>query len=139
MPQGVIDDALRNAMAQQALLKALGDMKPVPSHPSEDEFRRWYAGARQRFGHMAPDPDDPEQHYDFRAAYAAGILEPGPPDERGERHWPSTFKPESHPNIVVGGFHTKTGKRVPGTSQASEQELIRLGWDPEFARRVSRK
>jgi len=69
--------------------------------------------------------------YDYRAAMMAGAS----PDASG--HWPSEFKRDNHPNLVVGGFNTKTGARVPGTPLAkSVDELIRLGWEPEAARQL---
>jgi hypothetical protein len=100
--------------------------------PSSDEpaFRAWYTAAAKQYG-LNPDPDSPEQKYDYRAAFKAGAK----PDASG--HWPSQFKQAGHPNEVVGGFNTRTGERVPGTTQASEAELIRLGWDPATAKRLS--
>ena len=123
-------------MPQLALQMALRDMKPVASHPPEAEFQQWMRDQRI-------DPREMEV-YDFRAAMMAGAKR----DESG--HWPSNFKydftdaPEmvatdlrTHPNIVVGGFHTKTGRRVPGAKLASsEQELIDLGWEPQTARQL---
>jgi hypothetical protein len=105
-------------------------MQPVASHATEPEFQQWYADMAQRY-QLSPNPEG--QFYDYRAAMAAGAM----PDETG--HWPSEFKREGHPDLVKGGFDTRTGKRVPGTKQASERELIRLGWDANFARSVSRK
>ena len=69
--------------------------------------------------------------YDYEAAIAAGAR----PDASG--HWPSKWKREGHPNIVVGGFHTQTGERVPGTRRMGEQELIKNGWPPKTARRLA--
>lgn len=100
--------------------------------PIEDEpqFRQWYARMAAQYG-LGNNPDSPEQHYDYRAAFRAKAS----PDASG--HWPSDFKKGGHPNMVVGGFNVQTGQRVPGTRQASEEELIRLGWDPETAARLS--
>ena len=39
--------------------------------------------------------------------------------------------------MVVGGFNVQTGERVPGTLRAPESELVRLGWDPQTAKRLS--
>jgi len=78
---------------------------------------------------MDPNPDDPRHFYDFRAAYMAGA-EPQPsvasatpgsmwgsgqmmPDramERAPLHWTSEFKREGHPNEIVDGVNTRTGK-----------------------------
>jgi hypothetical protein len=41
--------------------------------------------------------------------------------------------------MVVGGFNVKTGARVSGTPQATAEELMRLGWDENFARRNGRR
>jgi len=101
----------------------LGSMKPAASHPPEREFQNW----------LQDNDIDPRELevYDFRQAMMAGAKR----DESG--HWPSDFKYETHPNIVVGGFHTKTGQRVPGAPLArSVDELIRLGWEPETARQL---
>jgi strawberry notch-like protein/conjugative element/phage-associated large polyvalent protein len=111
----------------------VGDPKDVTlkaDKDSEPAFRSWYDEQAQRFG-LNPDPDAADQHYDYRAAFRAGAQ----PDASG--HWPSTFKTGDHPNLVVGGFNTKTGERVPGTPRASEQELVRLGWSPADAKRLT--
>lgn len=105
-------------MDQQTLMQLLG--KPAVSHPPEAEFQAWMKTNRI-------DPREMEV-YDFRKAMMAGATR----DESG--HWPSDFKKENHPNLVVGGFNTKTGQRVPGAKLASSvQELIELGWEPETA------
>jgi hypothetical protein len=124
-------DAIRRS-TQDALQQLLGGIAPQPSHATEDEFRQWYRQMAAQHG-LAEDPDDPSQFYDYRAAHQANAR----PDASG--HWPSDFKKPGHPNMVVGGFHVQTGERVPGTPQASEAELIRLGWDTNFARKVSRR
>ena len=101
----------------------LGSMKPAVSHPPEREFQNW----------LQDNDIDPRELevYDFRQAMMAGAKR----DESG--HWPSDFKYETHPDIVVGGFHTKTGQRVPTAPLAgSVDELIRLGWEPKTARQL---
>ncbi|KKN45304.1 hypothetical protein LCGC14_0684570 [marine sediment metagenome] len=67
-------------------------------------FDKWYAGHASRL-RLDPNPDDPQHFYDYRAAYAAGAE----PDYK-TKHWPSEFKTEGHPRMVVGGVNTKTGK-----------------------------
>jgi hypothetical protein len=96
----------------------------------EAAFRRWYA-EKARQGGLSSNPDDPNQFYDYRAAFRANAS----PDETG--HWPSDFKKPGHPNMVVGGFHVQTGERVPGTKQAGYDELVSLGWEPETAKKLS--
>ena len=89
------------------------------------EMRRM--GRRKRTGDI-PLPDD--EFYDYAAAQKAGAK----PDASG--HWPSEFKKPGHPNEIVGGFNTRTGERVLSQPRASESELIRLGWDPDTAKRL---
>lgn len=96
----------------------------------EQAFRRWYAEVSRQYG-LNANPDAPDQFYDYRAAFRAGSK----PDRSG--HWPSAFKKAGHPNEVVGGFNTRTGERVPGTKQATESELVQLGWDADTAERLS--
>lgn len=96
----------------------------------EGAFRSWYADKAKQYG-LNPNPDDPEQFYDYRAAFRAGAK----PD--ASKHWPSQFKRAGHPNEVVGGFNTRTGERVPGTKRASEAELVKSGWDSDTAKRLA--
>jgi hypothetical protein len=98
---------------------------------NEQQFQQWYADRARRYN-LNPNPDDPRQRYDYRAAFRAGA-EPDP--KTG--HWPSAFKREGHQNIVVGGFQTQNGARQPGTVQANAAELMRMGWGPEAAVRLS--
>ena len=95
-------------------------MRPVPSHPPEQQFQEWI----QERGINPTELDV----YDFRSAMMAG----SEPDAQG--HWPSEFKRANHPHLVVGGFNTKTGERVPGTPLASSvEELVAMGWEPSTA------
>ena len=72
---------------------------------NEEKFQRWYQNHARRHK-LNPNPDDPRHHYDYRAAYKAGAS----PDNSG--HWPSKFKTDSHPNLVVDGVNTKTGQKI---------------------------
>lgn len=72
----------------------------------EKGFQKYYKDWASREG-MNPDPDDPNHFYDYRAAYNSGIPAPGP-----KEHWPSTFKKEGHPRMVVDGRNTKTNEPV---------------------------
>lgn len=67
-----------------------------------DGFNRWYAKHAKAQG-LSPNPDAPEHFYDYRAAYRAGAT----PDESG--HWPSEFKREGHPRLVIDGVDTRNG------------------------------
>ena len=71
----------------------------------EKKFQKWYTGHAKTLG-LNPDPDDPKHYYDYRAAYEAGAI----PDKTG--HWPSTYKKEGHPRMIVNGVNTKTGEPV---------------------------
>ena len=77
----------------------------TPSDGEEAEFQTWYSGISKKTG-LNPDPDDPNHFYDYRAAHKAGAM----PDKTG--HWPSQFKREGHPRMVVDGVNTKTGEPV---------------------------
>lgn len=71
----------------------------------EQEFQSWYQDRASKLG-LNPNPDDPQHFYDYRAAHRAGAE----PDETG--HWPSQFKQEGHPRMVVNGVNTKTGQTL---------------------------
>jgi hypothetical protein len=122
-----------------AALAGKPELPPLPPSPqlfrqerpfNEAEFLAWYEDMARRQG-LASDPDVPDQHYDYRAAFGAGAS----PDETG--HWPSQFKRPGHPAMVVGGFHVQTGERVPGTPRAGFDELVSLGWDPATAAQLA--
>lgn len=72
----------------------------------EKLFKMWYSGWAKKLG-LNPDPDDPQHHYDYRAAFNVGAK----PDKQG--HWPSEFKSDDHPNryVIQNGqiIDTKTG------------------------------
>ncbi len=76
----------------------------------EQEFQEWYAGWAEKTG-INPNPDDPKHKYDYRAAFRAGV-EPKISDQDGKYHWNSKFKDDDHPNLIVEGVNTKTGKSV---------------------------
>lgn len=71
----------------------------------EADFQNWYRGAI-RGTPINPNPDDPRHFYDYRSAYLSGV---NGPNQTG--HWPSTFKLEGHPRMVLDGMNTKTGKQ----------------------------
>jgi hypothetical protein len=79
---------------------------------AEDKFKQWYADMATKQG-LNPNPDDPAQQYDYRAAFASGAS----PDQSG--HWPSQFKMQGHPNLVVGGVDTRTGQAPTGAAGPS--------------------
>lgn len=81
---------------------------PVQRPTDEQSFRAWYADRAQRYG-LDPNPDDWRHFYDYRAAFRAGA-EPAVDPTDGLPHWPSEFKKEGHPNLIVNGIDTRTGK-----------------------------
>lgn len=82
-------------------------------------FQRWYAGWAAKLG-IDPNPDNPQHYYDYRAAWLDGAT----PDETG--HWPSKFKLEGHPNLIVDGIDTRTGEPVPTPHPAAHRITRRL-------------
>lgn len=96
-------------------------MDSLRDYEEEVDFQRWYAINAKKFG-LNPDPDAPEHYYDYRAAYKAGEG-PGP-----DGHWPSKYKREGHPRMMVDGINTKTGLRsVPMGPNYEQQSAIREG------------
>jgi hypothetical protein len=77
------------------------------SSEEEKKFREWYSKWAEYLD-LDPDPDNPLHYYDYRAAYKAGAA----PTEESGWHWPSEFKREGHPNLIVDGINTRTGKPV---------------------------
>ena len=69
-----------------------------PSGSTEDDpgFSAWYAEVSNRSG-VNPDPDDPRHYYDYRAAYEEGA------ELDEDRHLPSRFKHDLHPNRYIIG------------------------------------
>lgn len=90
----------------------------------ERAFRKWYGGHAKKLG-LDPNPDAPEHHYDYRAAYSAGV---GPTKESGW-HWPSKYKRPTHPNRFVGGIDTITG--LPQTQAKKGKIMARPVNNPE--------
>src|SRR5919106_1404778 len=83
----------------------LGPSSQEAATPDDAAFQEWYRGHAERLG-LSTDPDDPQHAYDYRAAFRSGAQ----PDTAG--HWPSEFKREGHPNLVVAGRDTRTGAPV---------------------------
>lgn len=85
---------------RQALLAQMQAPVTELSPDEEQAFQQWYAGHAKTLG-LDPNPDSPLHFYDWRGAFRAGVT----PDEAG--HWPSTFKHEGHPNLIVDGLDTR--------------------------------
>lgn len=79
---------------------------------NENDFSSWYSNIAKKTG-INPNPDDPSHFYDYRAAYQAGAQ----PDKEG--HWPSEFKKEGHPRLVLDAIDTRTGQPVQNEPQKS--------------------
>lgn len=89
----------------------------------EEAFRKWYADKSVKYN-LNVDPDDPLHYYDYREAYLADAT----PDAEG--HWPSEFKKEGHPRMVVDGVNTKTGKKIPIKNSFAPPEQTAVQTDP---------
>ncbi len=70
------------------------------------EFRKWYSEVADK-NKLNADPYNKKHYYDYEAAYKSGVRKA---DKDG--HWPSKFKKEGHPNMIVDGVNTKTGKII---------------------------
>jgi hypothetical protein len=106
-------------MPQHYLQGALSDLDAFldeydPDKKKGKDFGTWYADIARKTG-INPDPDHPEHHYDYRAAYREGA-EPQL-GEDGQYHWPSKFKADDHPNRFVGGVDTRDQKSQPAVDQ----------------------
>ena len=71
-------------------------------------FMDWYNKFASING-LDPNPDAPEHHYDYRAAYRAGAMPVRDPVD-GMLHLPSEFKTKEHPNrfVTIDGVMTDT-------------------------------
>lgn len=76
----------------------------------EKAFQQWYSKMARLTG-INPNPDDPEHYYDYRSAYRAGAVPQISPEDN-RYHWPSAFKREGHPRLILEGINTKTGERA---------------------------
>ena len=92
-------------MGEDSVLRSMGF--ELPESFDEDKFQSWYKGWAD-YLKINPDPDAPEHFYDYRAAYRSGAA----PSAESNWHWPSQFKKEGHPNLIVDGIDTRTGKKA---------------------------
>lgn len=98
-------------LPEQDVLETVNDFKSIydpDAQHDESDFKDWYNQQRLQLiaqgVDLSPNPDAPEHFYNYRAAYRSGQG----PDETG--HWPSRFKKEGHPELIVNGVDTRTGK-----------------------------
>lgn len=73
----------------------------------ERRFQLWYNGWARKTK-IDPNPDDPRHFYDYRGAFRAGAT-PSMDPEDNRYHWPSAFKREGHPRLILDGMDTRTG------------------------------
>lgn len=94
-----------NYMQKQGLMSLIPRQNGGQVNPpfNEDEFQKWYANVPAQMG-LNPNSDDPLHYYDWRGAYVSGVRQPN-----AERHWPSQFKKEGHPNLYINEMDTRTG------------------------------
>lgn len=78
---------------------------PFRDKQTESDFQAWYKYWSKKMN-LDPDPDNPKHYYDYRSAWANDAK----PDSSG--HWPSEFKREGHPRLIINGIDTRTGERV---------------------------
>lgn len=76
----------------------------------EKEFQNWYQYWSTKIG-IDPNPDNPLHYYDYRAAFKNNAL-PVWDSEYQEYHWPSEFKLDDHPRLIVDGVNTRTGEKA---------------------------
>ena len=89
------------------------------SPADERKFQGVYVPLARRLN-LDPNADDPRHFYDYRGAFKAGKLVP---NKIG--HFTSEFKFEGHPNQIVDGIDTITGKPV----NSSEEQVMAF---PQF-------
>jgi hypothetical protein len=61
----------------------------------EKDFKKWFKKIANETG-INDNPDDPLHHYDYRAAFLAGVK----PDPEQGHHWPSEYKRYTHPTLI---------------------------------------
>lgn len=67
----------------------------------------WFEQFKQRYGE---EPDLNTPHYDYRAAYRAGVTPQPDPYDNNMFHWDSRFKAKSHPTHWKGVYMDRTGR-----------------------------
>jgi len=82
--------------------------RPLPSaaertpltREEEAQFQQWYASRAKKLN-LNPDPDAPDQFYDYRGAFKHRIE----PDAEG--HWPDTFKQHGHETFSQESIYSR--------------------------------
>ena len=113
----------------------------------DGEFRDWYAMLAKRLG-LAPNPDDPEHYYDYRALWEDVKAKRAKQPDAPGGHFPSKYKKPGHPRAFLKdtrgkAFDTKTATYLSGEPVsrrelvASEQSPDMPGFDPELAKQMT--
>ena len=99
----------------------------IKKNEDEQSFKDWYANASETYG-IDPDPKNPENFYDYEAAWRAGV-EPETiekPSGEIEYKWPSQFKHDNHPNrfLVEGNNIIDTKNNVVGDIDEYSNQIL---------------
>lgn len=133
----------KGQVAKPEKVSASSTPKELPK-AEEEKFQSWYKGWADKTG-MNKNPDDENHKYDYRAAYKAGVV---PPEKGG--HWPSEYKALDHPNRVIKGVDTATGKpatyevlwsqvSAKGSESKGKEWLMSQGWSEKQAEDIIRQ
>ena len=115
-------------MAEYETMKSQGTSTHVSLPPDQEtQFQEWYKGWAKKGG-IDPNPDNPEHHYDYRAAFKAGATPTPYAPDNNRLHWPSEFKDGDHPNrfVAVNGKLLDTKLDGPPAVQDMEADYQRL-------------
>jgi hypothetical protein len=69
---------------------------------------------------LSANPDDGLHFYDYRGAWRAGKMRPGP-----DMHLPSEFKRFGHPDRFIDGVDTITGRKATAEAIRENDEIRR--------------
>jgi hypothetical protein len=90
----------------------------------EQQFQREYRALAAKLG-IDQNPDDPRHFYDYRSAWKAGEM-----NVDSTKHFPSKYKLEGHPNLIINGIDTRTMQPSADESRTYSRDLLRsLGYD----------
>lgn len=114
---------LVTAVKRMVTRKTVSPAADATATNGKQAFPDWFAAQAQKHG-LNPDVDDPRHFYDWRKAWVAGAE----PDAHGR--WPSKFRLAGHPDLIVDGVDTRTGKRASWKTMRESQNArqhIELG------------
>ncbi len=96
-------DSLSGDINTRTLAPRIG--RSSASTEQENKFQKEYSRVSSQLG-LNPDPDDPKHFYDYRGLFK----ETGGLSVDESNHFPSKFKLDGHPKLIIKGINTKTGK-----------------------------